>query len=138
MTTFNPEQVSNGVLYPCHSIIIQFYVEDDKLSCTMYQRSADLFLGVPFNIASTALLLHIIAKITKLKPNMMHLHLGDYHVYKEHINAVWKQLERTPRDLPQLEIPDFETIEDVEKSQFENYKIINYNPYSAIKAAMIP
>jgi thymidylate synthase len=69
---------------------------------------------------------------------MMHLHLGDYHVYKEHINAVWKQLERTPRDLPQLEIPDFETIEDVEKSQFENYKIINYNPYSAIKATMIP
>lgn len=138
LTTFNPAQVNQGVLYPCHSIIIQFYVEDDKLSCTMYQRSADLFLGVPFNIASTALLLHIIAKITKLKPNMMHLHLGDYHVYKEHINAVWKQLERNPRDLPQLEIPDFETIEDVEKSQFENYKIINYNPYSAIKAAMIP
>ena len=138
LTTFNPAQVNQGVLYPCHSIIIQFYVEDDKLSCTMYQRSADLFLGVPFNIASTALLLHIIAKITKLKPNMMHLHLGDYHVYKEHINAVWKQLERNPRDLPQLEIPDFETIEDVEKSQFENYKIINYNPYSAIKATMIP
>jgi len=138
LTTFNPAQVNQGVLYPCHSIIIQFYVEDDKLSCTMYQRSADLFLGVPFNIASTALLLHIIAKITKLKPNMMHLHLGDYHVYKEHINAVWKQLERIPRDLPQLEIPDFETIEDVEKSQFENYKIINYNPHSAIKAAMIP
>jgi dihydrofolate reductase/thymidylate synthase len=138
LTTFNPAQVNQGVLYPCHSIIIQFYVEDDKLNCAMYQRSADLFLGVPFNIASTALLLHIIAKITKLKPNMMHLHLGDYHVYKEHINAVWKQLERTPRDLPQLEIPDFETIEDVEKSQFENYKIINYNSYGAIKAAMIP
>ena len=64
--------------------------------------------------------------------------MGDYHVYKEHINAVWKQLERIPRDLPQLEIPDFETIEDVEKSQFENYKIINYNPHSAIKAAMSP
>lgn len=138
LTTFNPAQVNQGVLYPCHSIIIQFYVEDDKLSCAMYQRSADLFLGIPFNIASTALLLHIIAKLTKLKPNMMHLHLGDYHVYKEHINSVWKQLERIPRDLPQLEIPDFETIEDVEKSQFENYKIINYNPYSAIKANMIP
>lgn len=137
MTDFNPSQVSEGVLYPCHSIIIQFYVESNKLSCTMYQRSGDLFLGIPFNIASTSLLLHIISKLTNLEPYMMNLVLGDYHIYDTHLDAVMEQLNRTPKDFPQIIIPDFTTIEEVEKSEFSDYKLINYHHDPTISAQMI-
>lgn len=137
MTDFNPSQVSEGVLYPCHSIIIQFYVESNKLSCTMYQRSGDLFLGIPFNIASTSLLLHIISKLTNLEPYMMNLVLGDYHIYDTHLDAVMEQLNRTPKDFPQIIIPDFTSIEQVEKSEFSDYKLINYHHDPTISAQMI-
>lgn len=137
MTDFNPAQASQGVLYPCHSIVMQFYVESGKLSCTMYQRSGDLFLGIPFNIASTSLLLHIISKLTGLIPGTVNLVIGDYHVYDAHVSAVYEQLERTPKDLAQLVIPDFKTLEQVEKSTWTDYQLVNYQSEPVIRAQMI-
>ena len=137
MTDFNPSQVNEGVLYPCHSLILQFYVEDKNLSVKMYQCSADVFLGLPFNIASTSLLLYMISKICKLNPWNVSICLGDCHIYESHIDAVKEQLSRTCSTLPKLEIPDFKTLEDVEKSTFEDYKIVDYNYLPSIKAEMI-
>ena len=142
MTTFNPLQVELGVLYPCHSIIIQFYVEENKdnnnyLCCSMYQRSCDLFLGLPFNIASTSLLLHIIASLTNTIPGTVNIILGDYHIYSEHKEQVLTQLSREPYSLCQLVIPNFNNLEDVEKSSLDDYKIYNYEHHTAIKASMI-
>lgn len=137
MTDFNPEQVHLGVLYPCHSIVIQFYVENKKLSCTMYQRSGDLFLGIPFNIASTSLLLHIVAKLTNLNPGMVHLIIGDYHIYESHLPSVYEQITRTPYQLPTLTLPEFNTLEDVEKLSFSDFIINNYIHYPTIRADMV-
>ena len=142
MTTFNPLQVELGVLYPCHSIIIQFYVEkneDNKvyLCCSMYQRSCDLFLGLPFNIASTSLLLHIIASLTNTLPGKVNIILGDYHIYSEHKEQVLTQLSRDPYSLCQLIMPNFNILEDVEKSTLDDYKIYNYEHHAIIKANMI-
>ena len=142
MTTFNPLQVELGVLYPCHSIIIQFYVEENKdnnnyLCCSMYQRSCDLFLGLPFNIASTSLLLHIIASLTNTIPGTVNIILGDYHIYSEHKEQVLTQIAREPYSLCQLVIPNFNNLEDVEKSSLDDYKIYNYEHHSVIKASMI-
>lgn len=137
MTDFNPQQAHQGVLYPCHSIVIQFYVHKKRLCCSMYQRSADFFLGIPFNIASTSLLVHIISQLTGLKPGVVNLIMGDYHIYQEHVDQVFEQIKRIPKKLPTLQIPQFETLEQVEKSKFEDYKIINYDSYPAIKAKMI-
>ena len=134
MTDYNPSQVHEGVLYPCHSLLLQFYVEDKNLSVKMYQRSADVFLGLPFNIASTSLLLHIIAKLTNLNPYKVSITLGDVHIYENHLDAVNKQLDRTVYELPELELPNFETLEDVEKTTFKAYKIKNYNHHIAINA----
>lgn len=136
MTDFNPCQVNEGVLYPCHSLILQFYIHEKEISCTMYQRSADVFLGLPFNIASTSLLLHIIAKLTNLKPRFVHLHLGDCHIYEEHIPMIREQLSRVPYDFPTLSLPDFENLEQVEQSQEKDYKIHHYQHHSPIKAIM--
>ena len=137
MTDYNPSQVSQGVLYPCHSLILQFYVKESYLSVKMYQRSADLFLGLPFNIASTTLLLYIIASLTNLKPDHVSISLGDCHIYNEHIEAVSKQLSRLPYNLPKLQMPNFKTIKEVEASVLEDYKIIDYEHHPGIKAQMI-
>lgn len=137
LTDFNPSQVDQGVLYPCHSLILQFYVENKFLSVKMYQRSADVFLGLPFNIASTSLLLYIVAKLSNLEPNNVSISLGDTHIYQDHIEAVEEQLSRNCLILPKLEIPDFKTLEEVEKSTFQDYKIIDYISGSSIKAEMI-
>jgi thymidylate synthase len=137
MTDFNPAQVDLGVLYPCHSIILQFYVENDILSCSMYQRSNDIFLGNGFNIASTSLLLHIISQLTNLKAGKVNLIMGDYHIYDLHYEHVLTQLKRTPFDLPKLIMKPFETLEQVEKSVFEDYKITDYESHSVIKAQMV-
>ncbi len=137
MTDFNPSQVDQGVLYPCHSLILQFYVEDKSLSVKMYQRSADVFLGLPFNIASTSLLLYIIAKLSNLEPNNVSISLGDTHIYEDHLEAVKEQLSRNCLELPKLEIPDFKNLEEVETSTFQDYKIIDYVSGSSIKAVMI-
>jgi dihydrofolate reductase/thymidylate synthase len=137
MTTFNPQQVHLGVLYPCHSIILQFYVEHGRLSCSMYQRSADFFLGEIFNIASTSLLVHIISSLTNLKAGKVNIIMGDYHIYKVHYEQVLTQLSRTPYDLPKLVMKPFETLEQVEESVLEDYKIVNYQSHPAIKAQMV-
>ena len=137
MTTYNPSQVKEGVLYPCHSLILQFYVNNNMLSVKMYQRSGDLFLGVPFNIASTSLLLYIIAKLSNLKPNKVILTFGDIHIYENHINNVILQLKREVLPSPKLIIPDFKSLKEVENSTFKDYKLVNYKYKPSIKARMV-
>lgn len=137
LTTYNPAQAKDGVLYPCHSIIIQFYVQDGFLDMFCYNRSSDCFHGIPFNIPSSALLLIIIAKITSLRPRYLNLTLGDAHIYSSHIEVVKKQLERTPYLFPKIQLPEFTTLEEVEKLTFTDFKIDNYNCHPTIKANMI-
>ena len=137
MTDFNPLQVHQGVLYPCHSIIIQFYVLQGKLNCSMYQRSADFFLGVPFNIASTSLLVYIISQLTQLQPGTVNLIMGDYHLYEQHYDQVIQQINRIPYNLPQLEMTPFLTLQQVENATLDDFKIINYVHHPVIKAAMV-
>lgn len=137
MTDFNPAQAHLGVLYPCHSIILQFYVEKGRLSCNMYQRSADVMLGSPFNIASTSLLLHIISCLTGLNTGKVNLIMGDYHLYQVHLEQAKLQLTRIPYDLPKLVMKEFKTLEEVENSSLEDYKIIDYTSYPVIKAQMV-
>ena len=103
----------------------------------MYQRSADTFLGLPFNIASTSLLLTIISKLCDLKPGNVTISLGDCHIYECHEEAVMKQLSRTPYCQPTLTIPDFKTLDEVEKSSLEDYIINDYNHHTGIKAEMV-
>ena len=116
-------------LPPCHAFF-QFYVANGELSLQLYQRSADTFLGVPFNIASYALLLMMVAQVTELKPGKFVHTLGDAHIYNNHIEQVKMQLERTPRALPQMIInKDVKSIFDF---KYEDFELINYNPYSHI------
>ena len=137
MTDYNPCQANQGVLYPCHSLILQFYCNDNKLSVKMYQRSADLFLGVPFNIASTTLLLYIVAKLTNRVPDTVSITFGDCHIYNDHSEQVNIQLSRTPYELPKLELTDFKTIQDVEQATTDDFKLIDYTCHPGIKAKMI-
>ena len=137
MTDYNQAQVSQGVLYPCHSLILQFYVNGDNISVKMYQRSADLFLGVPFNIASTTLLLYIVAKLTNKKPDTVTITFGDCHIYAEHSEQVIRQLSRTPYKLPKMKIKDFKTLEEVENATVDDFELIDYCCYPGIKAPMI-
>ena len=136
LSAWNPNQIDKMALPPCHTLA-QFYVSNGKLSCQMYQRSADLFLGVPFNIASYSLLTHIIAKITNLEVQDFVLTVGDAHIYTTHYEAVKKQLQRTPQKLPTLNIiKDFSSLEEVLGLDVSDFQLKNYNPLSAIKAEM--
>lgn len=141
MTDFNPAMVDEGVLYPCHSLIIQFYVNktefNNKLSIKMYQRSADLFLGLPFNIASTSLLLYIVAKLVGMQPDNVHISLGDCHIYDCHINQVKEQLKRQPYKFPTLYIPEFNSLEEVEQSNYKQFILEDYICHPSIKAEMV-
>ena len=130
VNAWNVGEIDNMALPPCH-ILFQFYVANGKLSCQLYQRSADIFLGVPFNIASYAMLLSMVAQVTGLKPGEFVHTLGDAHIYLNHIEQVKEQLSRTPYSLPQLEInKDVKSIFDF---KFENFKIVNYNSHPHIK-----
>lgn len=131
VSAWNPEDVPQSALPPCHTLF-QFYVNDGKLSCQLYQRSGDAFLGVPFNIASYALLTHLIARETGLKVGEFIHTLGDAHIYSNHLEQVAKQLERTPRKAPILWLdPTKKAVMDFES---EDIKILDYDPHETIKA----
>jgi len=137
MTTYNPLQLSEGVLQPCHSIVLQFYVDCGYLDMYCYNRSSDLFLGLPFNIASSSLLMVLISNITNLMPRYFTLGLGDCHIYKQHYECVKDQLIRTPYKFPKLEIANVDTLEEVENLEYEEFKLKEYKYYPSIKAKMI-
>lgn len=141
LTTYNPQQVHEGVLYPCHSIVIQGYIEkvntaDASLNLQMYQRSADVFLGLPFNIASMSLLCHILARLCHLKPGRVSITLGDAHIYEDHMNACKTQLACDCYPLPSLAPLSINTLEDVEQSGRSEYTVREYTSHPSIKANM--
>lgn len=138
MTDFNPSHVDQGVLPPCHSIILQFYVQEGYLDMFSFNRSSDLFHGLPFNIASSSLLLTLIAKITGLIPRKFILSLGDCHIYASHYNVVKEQLNRIPYKLPTLNITkDLKTLDNIEKMDVGDFKFIDYEYYPTLKADMV-
>lgn len=131
VSAWNVADVDKMKLPPCHAFF-QFYVADDKLSCQLYQRSADIFLGVPFNIASYALLTLMVAQVCGLKPGDFVHTLGDAHLYLNHLDQTREQLARTPRALPTMKInPDVKNIFDF---KYEDFALEGYDPYPAIKA----
>ncbi len=133
VSAWNPAQISGMALPPCHSLF-QFFVDQEEgtLSCQLYQRSADLFLGVPFNIASYALLTLMIAQVTGLKPGDFVHTFGDLHLYQNHLDQVHEQLSRTPRRLPRMQLnPAIQSIDDF---RYEDFTLEGYDPYPAIKA----
>lgn len=133
VSAWNVADLSKMALMPCHAFF-QFYVADGKLSCQLYQRSADMFLGVPFNIASYALLTMMIAKVCKLEVGDFVHTFGDAHIYSNHFEQVELQLSREPRTYPQMKIKgNQETIFDF---KFEDFELENYNPHPAIKGAV--
>ena len=131
VSAWNVAEIDKMALPPCHSLF-QFYVADGRLSCQLYQRSADVFLGVPFNIASYALLTMMIAQVTGLTPGDFVHTLGDAHIYLNHQEQVEEQLSRTPRPLPTMKLnPEVKSIFDF---QYEDFTLEGYDPYPTIKA----
>ncbi|QDU71120.1 thymidylate synthase [Mucisphaera calidilacus] len=128
---WNPGQIDQMALPPCHALF-QFYVADNKLSCQLYQRSADIFLGVPFNIASYALLTLMIAQVTDLQPGDFIHTLGDAHLYLNHLDQAREQLTREPRPLPRMSLDP--NIRSLEAFRFEHFTLLDYNPHPHIKA----
>ena len=131
VSAWNVAEIDNMKLPPCHAFF-QFYVADNKLSCQLYQRSADIFLGVPFNIASYALLTKMIAQVCGLKCGDFVHTLGDAHIYLNHIDQVNEQLSRSPKKLPIMKINS--SIKDIFEFKFEDFELINYDPDPLIKA----
>ncbi len=133
VSAWNPADIPDMALAPCHCLF-QFYVADGKLSCQLYQRSADIFLGVPFNIASYALLTMMMAQVTGLKPGEFVHTFGDAHLYLNHLAQADLQLVRTPRPLPKMAInPD---VRDIFSFRYEDFALTGYEPYPHIKAAV--
>ena len=131
VSAWNVGEVSQMALPPCH-LLFQFYVAEGRLSCQLYQRSADIFLGVPFNIASYALLTMMIAQVTDLEPGDFVHTLGDAHLYSNHLEQARTQLEREPRPLPTMTID--ESIKEIGDFRFEHFQLENYDPHPHIKA----
>lgn len=131
VSAWNVADIPQMALAPCHALF-QFYVADKKLSLQLYQRSADVFLGVPFNIASYCLLLHMVAQVCNLKVGEFIHTFGDVHIYKNHINQVKLQLTREPRLLPNLHLNP--KIKDIFSFQYEDFSIDGYDPHPHIKA----
>lgn len=133
ISAWNAGDLDQMALAPCHAFV-QFYVANGKLSCQLYQRSADVFLGVPFNIASYSLLTHMIAQVCDLEVGEFIHTFGDLHIYKNHIEQVDLQLTREPKELPQIKLnPEIKNIEDF---TYEDIELIGYDPHPLIKGAV--
>ena len=131
VNAWNPAEISKMALPPCH-VLFQFYVQDGELSCQLYQRSADLFLGVPFNIASYSILTMMVAQVTGLKPGDFVHSLGDAHLYSNHLEQARLQLTRPTRPLPTMKInPE---VKDIFSFRYEDFVLENYDPHPHIKA----
>jgi len=135
LSAWNPNQLEEMALPPCHTMA-QFKVINGKLSCQLYQRSADMFLGVPFNIASYSLLTHMLAQICGLELGEFIWTGGDCHIYQNHFEQVKQQLERTPVKGPTLDMPEFENIAELLETKPSDYKLVGYDPMDSIKAPM--
>jgi thymidylate synthase len=131
VSAWNPADIPDMALAPCHCLF-QFYVADGKLSCQLYQRSADVFLGVPFNIASYALLTLMLAQVCDLEPGDFVWTGGDTHLYVNHLEQVDLQLSRAPRSLPTMKINP--AVRDIFSFKYEDFELLNYDPWPAIKA----
>jgi thymidylate synthase len=134
MTAWNPEQLDEMALPPCH-VLSQFHItEGNKLSCTLYQRSADMGLGVPFNIASYSFLTHILAKHCDLEPKEFIHFIGNAHIYDDHMDVLEEQIENEPYEPPELLIS--EKKRQIEDYKFNDFKIENYNYHKPVKMKM--
>jgi thymidylate synthase len=131
VSAWNPGEVDRMALPPCHALF-QFHVSEGKLSCQLYQRSADLFLGVPFNIASYSLLTMMVAQVCKLEPGEFIHTFGDLHLYTNHLDQAREQLAREPRPLPKMKLNP--SIARLEEFDFHDFELSGYDPYPAIKA----
>jgi thymidylate synthase len=131
VSAWNPAEIDKMALPPCH-VLFQFYVQDGELSCQLYQRSADLFLGVPFNIASYSLLALMVAQVCDLKPGDFIHTFGDLHLYRNHIEQAHEQLARDCRPLPRIKLNP--AIKNIRDFQFEDFQLIGYDPHPTIKA----
>jgi thymidylate synthase len=131
VSAWNPADVERMALPPCHALF-QFYVANGRLSCQMYQRSADLFLGVPFNIASYSLLTLMVAQVSKLQPGEFIHTLGDAHLYLNHVEQALTQLTRTPRAVPRIEINP--AVRDIFGFRYDDFKLVGYDPHPHIAA----
>ncbi|MDH3425114.1 MAG: thymidylate synthase [Acidimicrobiia bacterium] len=130
VSAWNVAELEKMALPPCH-LLFQFYVDGDRLSLQLYQRSADLFLGVPFNIASYSLLLMMVAQVTGLRPGDFVHTLADTHIYSNHFDQVTEQLSRDPKPLPEMVLnPD---VTDIFDFRYEDFTVVNYDPHPAIK-----
>jgi dihydrofolate reductase/thymidylate synthase len=138
LTAWNPCQINQVNLPPCH-MMCQFYVSSNKeLSCMMYQRSADIGLGLPFNIASYAVLTYILGKLTNLKPKKLSIIIGDAHIYENHIDALKEQITREPFEFPKLELNLEKEYNKVEDFDINDFKILNYKCFEHLKMQMVP
>ncbi len=133
LSAWNPAEIHNMALPPCHTLI-QFYVANNKLSLQLYQRSGDIFLGIPFNIASYALLLEMVAQVTNLEVGEFVHTIGDAHIYSNHVEQLQLQLTREIRPLPKLKLNKH--ITELEDFEFEDIEIVDYHPHPPIKGAV--
>jgi thymidylate synthase len=133
VSAWNPAEIENVALPPCH-VLFQFYVQDSELSCQLYQRSADLFLGVPFNIASYSLLTMMVAQVCDLRPGDFVHTFGDLHLYNNHLDQAREQLSRNCRSLPRMKLN--QTVKNMHDFTFEDFELVGYDPHPSIKAAI--
>ena len=135
VSAWNVDKLEEMALPPCHTMF-QFHIQDKELSCHLYQRSADMFLGVPFNIASYSLLVYIFSEILNLTPGDFIWTGGDCHIYNNHLEQVREQVKREPLQAPKIQIPKLRSVEDVLSSTPKDYRLIGYSPMESIKAPM--